>query len=224
MRLTTLGLGALGLAAVGAVALAAAGIGGGAFAQTPAEDGAKRGERYRELLAEELGITVEELTEAQTAARDRLIDEKLAAGEITAEQAERLKSLEPGEGLWIGIGRHMLGHKIHGAIVSVFEAAADVTGVPVDELRERLAGGESLAEIAASQSIDEETLKADLHAALTTKINEAVAADDLDQDKADMLLENLDEMIERAIDAEAPFGGLRFGGPRGERFFDRLFR
>jgi hypothetical protein len=218
------GLGALGLAAAGVVAIAAIGAGGGAFAQTPPAEDQGRGERYRELLAAELGITVEELTTAQTAARDKLIDEKLAAGEITAEQAERLKSLEPGEGLGFAIGRHMLGHKLHRAVVSVFEAAADVVGLPLEDLRERLAGGESLADIAASQDIDEATLTTDLVAALTAKINQAVADGGLDEERAARLLENLDGLVDRAIDAELPFGELQSGGPTGQRFFDRFFR
>ena len=220
--MTTWGLGALGLAAVGVVAIAAIGIGGGVSAQVAPEDSEGRGQRYRELLAAELGITVEELKTAQTAARDQLIDEALAADEITAEQAERLKALEPGEGIWFGIGGHMLGDKVHRAIVSVFEAASEAVDVPVDELRERIVGGESLVDIAASKNIDETTLKNDLVAALTDKINQAVANDNLDQEIADMLLENLEAMVERAINAEGPFEALHFGGPRGERFMERF--
>jgi hypothetical protein len=210
--------------ALGAVALAAAGFGGGALAQTPPEDGVKRGERYKELLAAELGITVEELTAAQTAARNTLIDEALAAGDITEEQAERLKSLEPGEGMGLWLKGHALGHKFHGALRGVVEAAAEAVGLPVEDLRERLAGGESLSDIAASQNIDEETLTNDLVAALTERINQAVADGDIDQEMADRLLENLEELVDRAIDLESPFGELRFNRGDGERFFDRFFR
>jgi hypothetical protein len=209
-----------GLAAAGIVAVSAIGIGGDVSAQTP-DDAKSRRERYRELLAAELGITVEALTEAQTTARDQLIDEALAAGDITEEQAERLKELEPGEGLRLGIGAHMLGHKLHRALFGALEAASDIVDEPVDELRERIAGGESLAEIAASKNIDEETLKNDLVTALTERINQAMTDGDIDEEKADMLLENLDAFVERAIDVEGPFEmRFRFGGPRGERFLD----
>ena len=199
-----LGFGLAGIAV--AVLVAGALVAGrGASAQTPPEERENRAERYRELLAAELGITVEELTEAKTAARDQLIDEMAAAGEITEERAERLKALEPGEGLRFGIAAHRFGHKVRGAILEVFQAASEVVGVPADELRERLAGGESLVDIASGEGIDETTLKDDLTAALTERINRAVADGDLSQQVADRLLENLEAMVERAINAEGPF-------------------
>ena len=213
VRMMRWGLGAAGLAAAGAIAIGVMGVGGSASAQIAPDDEQRRGERYRELLAEELGITLEELTQAQTTARNKVIDEALAAGEITAEQAERWKSLEPGEGLRFAIGRHALGHRLHNAVLSVFQAAADVLGLEVSELRERIAGGESLGEIAASENIDEATLKSELVAALTERINQAGADGDIDEDRANMLLERLDELVERAIEAEPPFEGrFRFDG------------
>ena len=215
------GLAVVGLAAAGVIAVAAVGVGAGASAQTAPADETSRGERYRELLAEELGITVDELTAAQTSARDKVIDEALAAGDITEEQAEKLRSMEIGEGhLGFRLGWHAAG-RVHNAIVSVFETAADVVGLPVEDVRERIAGGESLVAIADSQGIDEATLKSDLVGALTDRINQAVADGDLDQEKADMLLENLDSMVDRAINAEGPFDGLH-DGPRGGRFMERL--
>jgi polyhydroxyalkanoate synthesis regulator phasin len=218
------GLGLLGLGAVAVVAIGAIGFGGVAAQTPPEEDKGNRFERYRELLAGELGITVEELTEAQTNARNQLIDEAVAEGKITQEQADSLKELEPGEGLGFGLGLHRLGHKLHGGLTDVLEVAAEAVNLPVEDVRERLAGGESLSDIAASQNIDEETLTNDLVAALTDRINQAVADGDLDQEQADRLIEHLDELVDRAIDLELPLGELRFGERDGGRFFDRFFR
>jgi hypothetical protein len=208
-----------GLAAAGAIAVTAIGISNGASAQTPPDDEQSGyGQRYRELLAEELGITVDELASAQTAARDKAIDEAVAAGDLTEEQGRKLKEREIGEGHpGFALGFRAAG-KLHRAVLSVFESAADAVGLPVDEVRDRIAGGESLVEIADSQDIDEATLKADLIADLTDKINQAVTDGDLDQDHADMLLDNLDALVDRAINAEGPFGGPHDGG----RFFQRF--
>jgi hypothetical protein len=224
LRMMRWGLGLLGLAAAGVIAVSAVGIGGGASAQTPPEDEDKsaievHGDRYRELLAEELGISVDELTAAQKSARDRLLDEKVAEGKLTEEQAERLKSREIGEGrplgFWLGFG--MRG-KLHSAVVEVFKVASDVLGIDVEELRDRIAGGESLTEIAESQGMDEEALKTELVGALTDRINQAVTDGDIDQELADRLLEHLDEMVDRAIDREGPFHHMDFEGPRSPRF------
>src|SRR5690606_33371471 len=107
------GLGVLGLAAAGAIAFAVTNIGGSASAQTGRDGPLSHEKRYRELLADELGISVEKLTEAELAARDRLVDEALAEGRLGDRQARHLKSLDAGEGLHLWLGGHMLGHRLH---------------------------------------------------------------------------------------------------------------
>ena len=97
--------------------------------------------------------------------------------------------------------------------MSVFQTAADVLNIPVDQLRSRIAGGESLADIAQSQNINEQTLKSDLVSALTQKINQAVTDGKLSQDKADTLISHLDDVVNRAIHADKPFEGrFKMGG------------
>ena len=216
------GLGAIGVGVAGVIALAALGF-GGASAQTPGPGPADAGHadgRYTELLAEELGISVDELNEARLNARNAAIDELVAGGKLTAEQGEKLKARELGEGMKDRFGQRP-GGKIAKAIVNVFQSAADIVGVPVEELRERIAGGESLVEIAQSKGISEDKLKADLTSKLTADANAAVAGGTLTQERANMLLENLDEMIERAINHEGGVNGPRFEemrrfGPRNQ--------
>lgn len=223
VRMMRWGLAVLGLAAVGVIGISAVGTGGGVSAQVAPEDDVSKdvhkGDRFRELLSDELGITVEELTDAQTAARDKLIDEALAAGDITAEQAERFKSMEFGEGHPGFRAGWQSANKLHRYAVGVFETAADLVGIPADELRERIADGESLLDIADSQGISEDTLKADLVAALTEKINQAVDDGDLNEDLAARLLENLESLVDRAINADRPLG--EFGRFHMERFMNR---
>lgn len=224
MKIRSWGLGVTGLAAAGAIVVAVVGVGGSASAQVGPEEKQSSGERYRELLADELGITVDELSEAQEAARDKLIDEAVAAGKLSQERGDALKARDIGQ--WrMGIGGHGMGEKLHGAVVSVFEAVADVVGLPVEDLRERLTGGESLVDIAASQNIDEATLKAELVSELTAMIEQAVVDGDISQDKADMVLEHLEEIVDRAIDFEVRFDGrMRFDGRGFERFFTERHR
>ena len=206
------GLGAVGLGVAGLIALTALGF-GGASAQTPGPtpaDAGSPGGRYTELLAKELGITVDELNEARLNARNAAIDELVAGGKLTSEQGEKLKARKLGEGLGERFG-HRSGAKIAKAIVNVFQSAADIVGVPVEDLRQRISGGESLLEIAQSKGISEDKLKADLTAKLTADINTSVANGTLTQDRATKLLQNLDAMIERLINHE---GGLK--GPHFE--------
>jgi hypothetical protein len=214
LRTMKWGLGALGLAAAAALGIAAIGIGGPASAQVAPDNQQSnqqsKVDRYRELLAEELGITVDQLTTAQTAARNKLIDEELAAGTITQEQADRLKTMQPGD----GFGLRMGGHRFGKAIGDIADSTAQILGLSVDELRTRIMNGETLLQIAQSQGVSEADLKSGLISALTDKINAAVTAGDIDQDKADTLLANLSDRVDRALSGERPFDGAgpRFGG------------
>ena len=209
LRMMKWGLGAIGVGVAGLIAVTALGF-GGASAQTPSPADADGTGRYTELLAEELGITVEELNEARLNARNALIDEKVAEGKLTQEQGEELKSRELGEGIRERFGRGGPGGKLMKAVVNVFQSAADIVGLPAEELRERIAGGESLVAIAQSKGISEAGLKADLVEKLTADINAAVANGNMTQERANMLLENIDEMVERAINYEGGAPGGRF--------------
>ena len=213
------GLGAIGVGVAGLIAVTALGL-GGASAQTPSPADADGPGRYAELLAEELGISVEELNEARLNARNAAIDEAVDAGKLTEEQGEELKARELGEGIRMHFGDRP-GGKLMKAVVNVFQSAAEIVGVPVEELRERIAGGESLVEIAQSEGISEADLKADLVEKLTADVNAAVANGTMTQERANQVLENIDEMIERAINHEGGAPGGRFEemrrmGPRNQ--------
>ena len=219
LRMMKWGLGAIGVGVAGLIAVTALGL-GGASAQTPSPADADGPGRYAELLAEELGISVEELNEARLNARNAAIDEAVDAGKLTEEQGEELKSRELGEGIRMHFGDRP-GGKVMKAIVNVFQSAAEIVGVPVEELRERIAGGESLVEIAQSKGISEADLKADLVEKLTADVNAAVANGTMTQERANQVLENIDEMIERAINHEGGAPGGRFEemrrmGPRNQ--------
>jgi polyhydroxyalkanoate synthesis regulator phasin len=201
------GLGFVGLGVAGVIAVTALGF-GGASAQTPSDQDGSRVQRYEEILAGKLGVTVDELHTAQKDARDQMIDEAVQAGKITPEQGEKLKSLDLGAGLRMRLGDGP-GARIRHAIVDVFNTASDIVGVPVDQLRSRLQGGESLADIAQSQGISADSLQAQMVAKLTTDINQAVTDGKIDQPAADKLLSNLDQRVQQLINHEGGFGQMK---------------
>jgi polyhydroxyalkanoate synthesis regulator phasin len=203
------GLGALGLAAItGVVVLGAGVLGGIAQAQEPAEEEASWHDLYLEALAEQLGVSVEELQTAQEEARNQVIDDAVASGRITEEQAERLRDAEFGDirrGFAMGL-KHAIGN--------VFETAAEILGLTTDEVREGLADGKSLADLAEEQGVTD--LESQLVAELTADIEAKVADGSITQDQADRLLENLEERVSNLVDHEGgKFRGRFGGGMRG---------
>ena len=202
MRVVKWGLGAIGLAVTaGVIAFGVASFAGSAQAE---EDPEKDGSRYQELLAQQLGISVEQLQTAQRAARDQLLDAAVAEGRLTAEQAEKLKSLPVGAGLRI---RHRIGHAIRGAIT----AAAEFLGLTTDEVRQGLEDGKSLADLATEQGKDVEGLKNAIKTDIETDIDAAVQSGKITQERADRLKQNLEERLDNIVSHEGlPGRGHRF--------------
>src|SRR5215210_5477241 len=142
--------GALALAAVagGGTAIAASGLGGGGDDTAILNDAARR-----------LGVKPAALEDALTAATLRRIDEALADGRITEDQAATLKArVRSGElpllaapGL-DGPGFHGgFGDRHGGPFDHHLDAAADYLGLTEEQLGTRLAGGSTLAEVARAE-------------------------------------------------------------------------
>jgi hypothetical protein len=207
------GLAAFGLAAVAGVIVLGAGVlGGVAQAQEPADEDSNWHELYQEALAEKLGVSVEELQAAQDGARDQVIDDALADGRITEAQADRLRNAEFGD------IRRGFAQGVRHAIGNAFEKAAEILGLTTDEVRQGLADGKSLNDLAAEQGVS--NLEAQLVAGLTADIQAKVADGSITQDQADRMMENLAERVGNLVDHAGgdheggKFRG-RFGGPGG---------
>jgi hypothetical protein len=145
-------------------------------------------------LAEALGITVDELTDAQERAYQAALADAVAAGQLTQEQADNI------------LARRALKNAIdRNAIL------AEALGLTVDELNAALAGGQSLADLMTAQGIDSATLMANAQAAYEAAVQQAVADGVITQAQADAILSS---------DSFGPFGhgelrGFGFGGGRG---------
>lgn len=117
-------------------------------------------------------------------------------GTITATQAdavaEHLASTFPGpHGHFIGRGPGL----------ASFEAAADIIGIENSELREALADGATLAEVAEDNGVDVETLIDGLVSALDEKLDELVADGRITEEQAAEIRENSPERIENFVNS-----------------------
>lgn len=208
--------GVLAALVVGIIAVA----GAGAQEDTPE---ARPVDHYLELLAGNLGISVDELTGALTQSQIDLINEKVADGTITEEDAAAIiERIESGEGRLFPpfIGGHH--GKFHRLVAGIIENSAEVLGMDVDALKEELQDGNSLADVAAAQGMDVEQFKTDLLAAIESDLNAKVADGTITQETADNVLAKVTDSIDRIVEhvpGDGPLdgfgdGGRSFGGPR----------
>lgn len=158
----------------------------------------------QQYLANALGITVEELQSAQESVRNTLIDQAVADGTLTQEQADRLKA---GERLRVP-GLRMKGDTGMGKDADHAALLADALGITVNELdaarvaardaaiADALAAGtitqEQVDQMAAHQALKEylHTQYADERPTATREalIQEALTAGAITQEQADLLL------------------------------------
>ncbi len=187
-------------AAVAVLGLATIAISG---AITSAQEGDGPIGSFLAKVADKLGVSEEDLQTAFDEARTETIDEKVAEGLLTEEQAERLREGGfPLRARFRGAGEHK-GY--------VIEAAAQVLDMPKEELVEELKDGNSLAKVAEAQGMSVEEFEAALLEQVKVQLDEMVADGTLTQEQADRLSEGLEERIDNIVNAQPGEGGS--GGP-----------
>ncbi len=149
---------------------------------------------YQALLADALGITVDELQAAQEKARSAAVQQAVDEGLMTQEQADLMVA---GSKLRSYIDREAL--------------TAKALGISVEELQAARDAGKPLAVIIYEQGLDLATLRANMQSAFQEAIQQAVADGVITQ-------EQVDQLTNRTKAGFGP-GGFHgrggFGGPRG---------
>lgn len=99
----------------------------------------------------------------------------------------------------------------------LIEQTADATGMEPLGVLNAMRDGQSLNDILAAAGVDSAAFVADAKAQITTAVEEAVADGSMNEQRAARLLENLDDMLARAMDATLPGGDRERRFPREER-------
>jgi len=212
----------LGTAAVAAVAVAQEGTDGvkDLFADLRQE--------FHEAVAGVLGISVDEYDAALDQARDQVLDKAVEEGNLTQDQAERIRE-RAAEGFGPGMmgggfGRGMMGRGMMDrgwgimgdSEDSLIAIAADKLGMTVDELTTQLKDGKTVADLAKEKGVDLQTIVDAFMAARQETLNQAVTDGKITQEQADQMLENMRDMIEDHLNGEMPmYGPGGCGGPGG---------
>jgi len=203
--------------AMAAVVAGVAVVGGGGAAIASAQSDATTPQAFFDAVAKHLGISSEELEDATKAAAIDQVDAALAEGEITEEQAERIKErIESGETPPF-FGPRFFGERgfhVH-APDGQLSAAADYVGLSVAELRERLRDGQSLADVAKAEDKSVEGLEQAMIDAVKKNLDQAVSEGNLTREQADDVLERIEARIDDIVEGSVETWRGRFHGPPG---------
>jgi hypothetical protein len=208
----------LGVAAVGVVAFAQDGDDGSVFPFNFRE-------KMHDAIAKALGISVEDYDEAIGTAQEEVLSEAVESGWLTQEQADQMRErAEQGfhGGMPGGLhgprgGKFGRGGLMHGPEGSMLGVAADKLGLTTEELLAKLQDGQSIADVAAEQNVDTQTIVDAYVAQLAERLAEAVENGYLTQERADWMLEQAGSLIPDQLDKtweDCGPGGFRGGwGP-----------
>lgn len=177
------------------------------LANTPAADQAA----YLQKLAGKLGVSVDALTAAIKATNLEILDEKVASGDLTQEQADAARSrIENGDGPLFGFGGPRGHGPGHGP--GDDQAVAGFLGIDEATFGTEEQAGKSLATIAADHGKSRDELKAFLTEQEKAELAQAVTDGKLTQAQADEHLAQFSTKLDQRIDSIHAMGD---GGPRG---------
>jgi hypothetical protein len=185
-----------------------------ASAQTQPQQQTSLTSVFLDKLASALGIQRSALDSAITTAANGTVDQELAAGNLTDEQATRLRErIAAGEFLGTRVGgRHGGGRgDVAGVRQAMYDAAASTLNITVDEFKTQLRSGQTLAQIAQANNSTEQAVVDAALAAAKTKLDEAVAAGTLTREQADAAYTRLQQ---GGSDIFRSGGGRGRGAPR----------
>jgi ribosomal protein S20 len=152
------------------------------------------------------------------------LDEAVAAGHITQEQADRIMAAAPERvetamntphENWPEIARGVRARVM--ARRAVVKRVMDASGLTPDEIVAELQAGKTLAEIATEHGADPDAIEAELLADLQARLDGAVAAGHITQEQADRAMAAAPERLHTLMTTSYPNAGQRRGGgPEGD--------
>ena len=128
-------------------------------------------------------------------------------GTLTQAQADKVATTLDSTLPERGFGGHGMGLGRHGMRLGAgLDEVADIIGVTNKELRAQLRSGKTLAEIAKTKGISQDTLVSKLVAAAKTRIAAEVKAGRLTQARADAITKDLSARITLMVTHSGPMG------------------
>jgi hypothetical protein len=200
----------LGVVAIGTVALAQEDSEG-----FPFDFGAK----FREAIASALGIDVQTYDAAVETARDQVVEEALAEGWLTEDQAQRMQERMDQGFEAPGMGKGFMGPRegfMGRGGDSIIGLIAEELDLSRQDLFAELKDGKTLGELASEKGVDVEAVTTKYLAQLEENLKQAVEDGKITQTQADWMLQQAEEKVPDLLNNtwEDHFPGGHPGGRR----------
>jgi hypothetical protein len=142
-------------------------------------------------LASNLGKKPGDVQKAAASALDQTLDDAVKAGDLTRQQADAIKSRQASKPVCAG-GLAALRPDRQGPRARVGLAAyAKALGISPQDLKQQLASGKTIKDIAAAKGMDENAFRNNLVNAVKPDLDAKVAAGKLTQQQEDAILNKL---------------------------------
>ena len=209
--------------AIGAAGVAVVAGTGGAYAAGQSSNGDDR-QAVLNDVAKRLNVTPSQLQDAIKGALSDRLDAAVAAGRLTRAQADQLKErlqrngalgfFGPGRGGGRFFGHGPAGAPHRGPFHDGLAAAAKYLGLSEDQLRNELAGGKSLAQVARDHGKSVDGLEQAIEGAVKADLDAAVKAKRLTSSREQEILSRLHSRIGDLVNSTLPRGPQGWRGWR----------
>ena len=153
---------------------------------------------FDEILAENLGVSVEELHDARAEAQDEYIDKLAEEGVITEQEAEDLKAWNPADS-FREITEEVNLVEIRDFLLNEIAAHFNIER---DALEEDLSEGMTFKEIAEEQNVDTENIRMRFQEQAEQMLDMAVQAELLTEEQAAEIDDLLDRLVNTFLGEE----------------------
>jgi predicted DNA-binding protein (UPF0251 family) len=198
-----------------------AGRGRGPESQLTPEQRQQRHQQFMDRVAANLGVTPAQLQDAFKKARIDQVNQAVAEGRVSQEQANRMiERINTGQGFKPhgpgdkpnGPGQRGQGPDGRQAMRGGLGVAAEAIGITPEQLRQELRSGKSLAQVAQERGVSRDTLKQRILAAQQQRLDQAVQQGRMTREQATQVMNRLSANIDRMLDFTP---GQRPDGRRG---------
>lgn len=138
-------------------------------------------------LASNLGKKPDQVKKALSDSLNQTLDDAVKAGDLTQKQADAIKAKQGGSQVCSGALAE-IGHGEKAKARIGMTEYAKALGVSPQELKQALAGGKTIKDVAASKGMDENTFRNNLATAVKADLDPRVASGKMTQQREDAIL------------------------------------